>query len=147
MQIKFTAFGAAKPAGSKRAFAFKGKDGRIRATVVDACRDTKSWQHVIATAAREAYAGELLTRAVNLAVLFYFPRPKGHYNAKGMLRPAAPAFHVKRPDATKLLRAVEDSLTGIVWRDDAQVVQQLAGKVYGEPARCEVTITELAPRP
>jgi Holliday junction resolvase RusA-like endonuclease len=37
------------------------------------------------------------------------------------------------PDLDKLIRGVLDALTGIVYRDDAQVVSILATKSYGEP--------------
>ncbi len=39
----------------------------------------------------------------------------------------------RRPDLDKLCRACLDSLTGIVWRDDAQVVRLEASKDYGAP--------------
>ena len=46
--------------------------------------------------------------------------------------------------ATKLIRAVEDALTGIVWRDDAQVAVQKVAKVYGdEPQGAVITIEEI----
>lgn len=38
--------------------------------------------------------------------------------------------HSKKPDIDKLLRALCDGLTGIVWRDDAQVSQCSINKVY-----------------
>ncbi len=37
------------------------------------------------------------------------------------------------PDLDKLCRACLDSLTGIVWRDDSQVVRLEANKDYGAP--------------
>ena len=80
---------------------------------------------------------------LNLEVDFYVPRPKGHFGKRG-LRLSAPAFPTVKPDATKLLRAVEDALTGIVWRDDAQVVEQHVSKLYGEPARAEIRIYKLS---
>ena len=48
-----------------------------------------------------------------------------------------------RPDATKLVRAVEDALTGLVWRDDAQVVIQTVRKRYGHPERAEIFVQEI----
>lgn len=81
---------------------------------------------------------------VELVVRFYVPRPKSHYGAKG-LRPVAPSYPTVAPDVTKLLRAVEDALKGIVWRDDSQVVIQHAWKRYGEPARCEVALYPVLP--
>jgi Holliday junction resolvase RusA-like endonuclease len=34
------------------------------------------------------------------------------------------------PDGGKFQRAIEDALTGTVWKDDAQVVQWHGAKVY-----------------
>jgi len=85
----------------------------------------------------------LLDGPLELHVIFYAPRPKGHYGSgrnSGVLKHHAPAYPIVKPDVTKLLRAVEDAITGICWRDDAQVVVQHAEKRYGEPARAVVAI-------
>ena len=37
------------------------------------------------------------------------------------------------PDLDKLIRAVLDALTGIVYRDDSQVISIVASKSYGDP--------------
>lgn len=140
--IEFTAYGEAKPGGSKTAFAFKRRDGTIGANVVDSCKTTKSWRHVVASAAREAYDGELLDGPLELDLTFYRPHPKGHRNAKGELKPSAPKHPTTRPDVLKLARAVEDSLTGILFYDDSQIVAEHLHKRYGEPARVEVYISE-----
>lgn len=139
-QLTFTVHGLAQPAGSKTAG--RAKDGRM--FVRDSAKRSAPWKQQVATAAGEACAGaELLTGALHLDVTFVVPRPKGHYGKRGLL-PSAPIYPTVRPDITKLLRAVEDACTGIIWRDDAQIVSQVAGKQYGEPARCEVTVTDLA---
>lgn len=39
------------------------------------------------------------------------------------------------PDVLKLARGVEDALTGIVWRDDAQIVNESLSKVVVAPPR------------
>jgi len=82
----------------------------------------------------------LLGGALEVSVIFTVPRPKGHFGARG-LKPSAPAYPTVRPDVTKLLRAVEDACTGIVWRDDAQIVAQHAIKRYGEPACAEIRVS------
>jgi Holliday junction resolvase RusA-like endonuclease len=43
----------------------------------------------------------------------------------------------------KLARAVEDALTGVVWRDDAEIVAEGLAKLYGTPERVEISITEV----
>lgn len=138
--IYFTAYGEAKPGGSKTAFAFRRANGSVGANVVDSCKTTKSWQHVVATAAREVYQGELLEGPLYVGMKFFKPRPKGHFNSKGEVKPSAPRYPTTRPDVLKLARAVEDALTGVVWRDDAQIVCETIIKLYGSPARVEVWI-------
>src|SRR5437867_2655341 len=83
---------------------------------------------------RAMTARPLIDDAVSLDVTFYRPRPKNHYGSKG-LRPSAPDYPTTKPDRGKTLRAVEDALTGVVWRDDAQVCDGPVRKRYGEPAR------------
>ena len=135
-EITFTVYGKAQPAGSKTPG--RTKDGRM--FVRDSARKGAPWRRQVAQAAGEAMNGTgLLDGPLSLTVRFWVPRPKGHYGVRG-LRPSAPPYPAVRPDVTKLLRAVEDALTGIVWRDDAQVIFQHALKGYGEPARAEVEV-------
>jgi len=72
----------------------------------------------------------LFSGPVALWVCFHMPRPKSHFNGKGEIKKSAPLHCPKRPDTTKLVRALEDALKGVVWHDDAQVVQISAGKFY-----------------
>ena len=53
---------------------------------------------------------------------------------------SAPRRPVTRPDVTKLIRAVEDACTSIVWRDDSQICTQVGRKFFGTPERCEVKV-------
>jgi len=150
-KIEFVAYGEAKPAGSKTGFVVKTKSGKSRAVVVDACKTTKPWQAVVSSAALAAVAQtgdgvqgmSMFDSALWAAMRFYFPRPKSHFNSKGQLKLKAPTFITKKPDALKLARAVEDAMTGIVYRDDSQIVSENISKHYGEPARCEITIQTL----
>jgi Holliday junction resolvase RusA-like endonuclease len=134
---RIVVYGDAKPAGSKRAFV-RGN----RAMVVDANPNAGTWKKQVAQAAGEQWAGGLLDGPLAVTFSFFRPRPKSHFTGKGELRAAAPEYPATRPDTTKLVRGVEDALTGIVWRDDAQIVYQLATKHYDEPARCVVTVAQ-----
>jgi crossover junction endodeoxyribonuclease RusA len=137
--LSFTVYGAAQPAGSKTAGVTKGGKVFVR----DSARKGTPWRREVTQAAGRAMNGtRLLDGAIELSVIFTVPRPKSHYGARG-LRPSAPEHPTKRPDVTKLLRAIEDACTGIIWRDDSQVVHQHARKRYGEPACVEVKVTEL----
>lgn len=77
---------------------------------------------------------------LTLVVDFTMPRPKAHFRANGTLKPTAPTRHTTKPDTTKLVRAVEDAITGILWHDDAQISLQVAGKIYGTTPGATISI-------
>lgn len=124
--------GKPQPAGSKRAFTNK-KLGRTM--VVDANPKAKPWQalvHDYVVAELEDATLPLIPEgAISLTLKFSVARPLGHYGTKG-LRPSAPNRPTVRPDVLKLARAVEDALTGVLWRDDAQIVDEYLVKEYGD---------------
>ena len=118
--------------GSMRGF--KTKSGRVILTS-DNNRLT-SWRRDAMVAAREmndAVGGGQFLDAVAVALVFTLPRPKGHFGKRGLLpsAPEHPAGAAK--DLDKLTRACFDALTGAgIWRDDGQVVDVHARKIYGE---------------
>ncbi len=146
-ELRFTVLGRPQPGGSKRAFAVR-KDGvpTGRIAVADANPKAKSWQREVKLAACDAVdAGTfvLLTGPLNVSMTFYVSRPKGHHRtgrSAHLLKDSAPPFPIVRPDSLKLARGTEDALTGLVWRDDAQVVDLDVHKRYGVPERCEVVV-------
>ena len=74
------------------------------------------------------------------------PRLKGHYGTgknAGTLKPSAPLFHTSKPDLDKLVRCIKDALTGIAWKDDAQVSLVCATKVYDEQPGARISIKPL----
>jgi Holliday junction resolvase RusA-like endonuclease len=141
--ISFTVIGRPQPAGSKKAFRHP-HTGRI--IVTDDAKKSRPWKQEIAAVAAEHAPEQLLAGPLMLVVYFYVARPKGHYGSgrNAMhVKPSAPEFPTVRPDVTKLLRALEDACTGILWRDDAQIVDQYAFKRYDEPERVTVHVTSL----
>lgn len=137
--ITFTVIGVSRPKGSTKAFVPKGW---TRAIITGDNPKTKDWQNLVAEAASRSLpdAGTLFHGPVRLDVEFYLPRPKS--------LPRRVVDHLKKPDLDKLLRSTKDALTGVVWRDDAQVVDVHARKHYaaiGESPRAIVTIEPLDP--
>jgi len=114
------------------------KDGRpLLRPVHQNAKKLKPWRQDVARAARLAYSGPLLVGAVKVSMMFSRSRPKGHFGTgrnAGKLKPwAEEARPTTKPDVLKLARAVEDALTGVVWRDDSQVVEETLSKVWGTP--------------
>jgi Holliday junction resolvase RusA-like endonuclease len=147
--IRFTVYGEAQPAGSKRQMpVYRGKKGTRVPTgqtiVVDANPKAKIWKEQVAREAARAMNGaRLLDGPVRLDVTFYRVRPKGQLRADGQPRPSAPTHPTSRPDRTKLLRGLEDAMTGIVWRDDSQVCSGETRKEFGESSRVEVVVSTM----
>jgi Holliday junction resolvase RusA-like endonuclease len=127
MTLAFQVFGIARSMGSKKAFIPKGW---VRPIVTDSNRSLKAWQALVASAAGAAIQArgswQLLDGPVRLSLAFYLPRPQAY--AKQPWRP-----HIKAPDLDKLARGGIDALSGIVFHDDAQVVELQAGKFYAAP--------------
>lgn len=154
-RVSFFVIGKPEPAGSKRAFAIRKAGvptGRV--AVTDDNPKSKGWQNSVRTAAWDAMLSQhpgtdvggrrehVFDGPVGLSVAFTLRRPRGHFGARGVL-PSAPPHPIVRPDCTKLLRGVEDALTGVVWRDDAQVIEQAVSKSYGNPEGARVIVWTL----
>lgn len=142
--IHFTVYGKAEPAGSKTAGVTK--DGRR--FVRDANPSAAAWKAEVKQAAGKAMEGRsLFGGPVQLCATFFRARPRGHYGTgknASKLRPSAPQHPTTKPDATKLLRAVEDAMTGVVYCDDAQIVWQIVLKHYTiEASKVVISVEEL----
>lgn len=138
--VEFFVPGTPKTAGSKRAFVVTPKEGKPRAIITDSV-DTKGaggdWRSAIQAKAQEAMRSRApLTGPLVMELVFVVKRPQGHYRTNGELKNWAPfEWPTPKPDLTKLVRAVEDALKGICWRDDAQVVLQINEKRYSDDGR------------
>jgi len=143
-ELDFFVPGIPQTAGSKRVFLNK-KTGKP--IVTDDCKRGKDWRATVQHFALAATINKtLLEGAIQCDMSFVLLRPKGHYGTgkrKRTLKPSAPMHPTKRPDRGKLARAVEDALTGVIWRDDAQVVCGDIVKRYGEQPGVHISIKEL----
>ena len=143
--ISFVVIGQAQPAGSKSAYPFRRNGGTLGVRVTDANPKAADWKVLVANAAREVSTGTLLEGPLVFEATFFRPRPKAHFRQNGELSKAGLASLAPdtKPDLTKLIRAAEDSLRGVLWRDDSQVVEQVTAKRWGEPARVEIAVRAL----
>jgi Holliday junction resolvase RusA-like endonuclease len=84
----------------------------------------KRWRNAVAFAALDLVGPdwELLDEALELSVIFYLPRPKT----------ATRPYPSVMPDTDKLLRAICDSLTRVIYVDDSRIVRITATKLYAD---------------
>lgn len=155
--IEFHVRGTPAPGGSKTAVAVRRGNGSIvmkgnRPVLryIDDGKGNKKWREDVEHYARRAYTGAPLVGPLRLVVEFRMPRPAKHFvggRKDGELRAAFVGIeHAQKPDTTKLLRSTEDALSGIVWVDDAQVVEQYATKRWanhGELVGARIRITKV----
>lgn len=138
-EIEFVVYGRPAPQGSKQAFAiYKGRKGAKvftgRVAQVEMSKYVKPWRESVAAAALALDILEPLEGPLVASMVFSIARPKSHYRTgrnAHLLRDSAPVAPACTPDLSKICRATEDALTGIVWKDDALVVRYEGfAKVY-----------------
>ena len=95
---------------------------------------SKSYKARVRLAAQEQYHGPLLDGPLRADIVFYLRR------GPSVKRP----MPTVKPDLTNLRKAVEDGLTGVVWKDDAQVVMGQTVKVYADRVGSQ-TVIEITP--
>lgn len=137
--VSFRVYGRAASQGSKRAV--RTKSGKV--VVIEDNPRTYEWRQEVASVAHRAYSGPLHLGPVGLRLIFVRARPKSHYGTGrnvNRLRQTAPSYALGKPDLLKLGRAIEDALTGVIFRDDSQVVSLTLGKVWGEENSVHVTV-------
>lgn len=126
--VEFRVYGTPAPQGSKTAFVRGG-----RAVVVDGSSSSgrqrlSSWRAEVAREAENVGLEMVLDGPLDLAIEFLMPKPKS--------APKGKVWCDKRPDLDKLVRSTFDALSGVLYRDDAQVVRLKVSKRYstdGEP--------------
>lgn len=139
VEITFRAFGIPQSQGSMRAFVPKG--GKFPIVTHQKSPALKAWREVVALAVPK---GVLLDGAVRVQMDFYMPipkaRPKELRTEKQRHEWMAPW---RKPDLDKMVRAVLDAMTGVVFHDDSQVVVIHATKSYSGHPGVEVWISRV----
>jgi Holliday junction resolvase RusA-like endonuclease len=151
-----------QPAGSKKAFIPKSNEVKLqvagggtgavnalnslRAVVVDANSKATPWKNHVAHVAKERMEARglpLATGALRMEIRIFVPRPQGHWTSKGELSAEGrrKPFPISRPDLTKLVRGIEDAMTGIVYKDDAQIISQYVSKFWAEDGNSRVYVS------
>lgn len=129
--IQFTVFCHPEPQGSSRAWMNK-KTGR--AIVTSDNRKLKPFRQEVTCTARAVLEQQGIAEPmfgkhipVRLVIDCFFQRPVSISRKR--------QAHVVKPDWDKLARSVSDSLTGVLYLDDAQIVEGSLRKHYGVPER------------
>ena len=105
----------------------------------------QAFKATVRLAATQQHSGPPLEGPLCIRMVFVLPRP-GRLIWKS--RPMPRAWHESKPDADNLSKAVKDALSGLLWRDDAQVACMEVRKVIAsgqEQPGVEIVVEKLAP--
>jgi Holliday junction resolvase RusA-like endonuclease len=104
---------------------------------------TRNYETLIKAAAIEAMgASEPLETPINLYLYIRAPIPKSLSKKRleaclnGLEKP------IKKPDASNVLKSVEDAMNGVVYKDDSQIVNIHVTKVYCSVSGIDVCVKE-----
>lgn len=80
-----------------------------------------------------------------LSVIFLFsmPIPASASKKRRAAMVAGEIAHTKTPDASNMVKFVEDCLNGILWADDSQIVEISAVKFYGEEPKTTIAVKQI----
>ena len=113
--------------GSMRAF----RRGKGAILVHNKDRELRGWRSLILD-----FAGQHIPNdwprdwGYELVLDFYFDRPKSA--KKGLYK------MIRKPDLDKLVRAIGDALTGLVWDDDSKIYKHTCEKHYLQAPDCSM---------
>ena len=137
--IQFTIKGDPK---SKQRPIFSAKNGKVR---VFSGKSTSSFENLVKMCAQE-HIEKPLENAVGMHIKFFLHRPK---YLVWKTKPMPAVYTDKRPDLDNLVKAVVDGLNGVAFKDDAQIVNLQAEKLYHSGsggARTEIKIWKIEER-
>ena len=106
-------------------------------------KKTVTQEQEIAKVAKAAMGNEEpLETPLTVCIYFRMPIPKSY--SKKLTKDCLDGFerHLKKPDLDNMAKLVLDSLNGIVYKDDSQIVNLHLRKVYAETPAIEVLVAE-----
>lgn len=120
--IEVFAFCTPQPQGSAKAYVRGG-----RAIITSANTKLKPYRSevagcALATLEKSGHAAFVKHQPIALELSFFFRKPESV--------PKSRTHPVVKPDIDKLVRATLDALTGVLFHDDAQVVEVVTRKLY-----------------
>jgi len=126
--VRFRVEGTPRPKGSWRHVGA----GRV----ISAAKGLDAWERAVRQAAEHAMVVPRVSGdALQVTLTFRMPRPVCR---------RADVWHTTRPDIDKLIRAVLDAMSGIVYTDDAMICSVSARSMYADatmPPGVAVTVS------
>ena len=101
---------------------------------------TASYENFVKLCYLNKYKGQKLDGEIIAEIIAYFSIPKSFSKKKRLEAIEGKIKPTKKPDTDNIAKTILDSLNGIAFEDDKQVVALLVKKLYGEEAKVVVTL-------
>ena len=104
---------------------------------------TRTYETLIKDAARQAMgASEPLETPVSLYLYIRVPIPASATKKRLQAIADGSEKPTKKPDASNVLKSVEDGMNGVVYKDDSQIVNIHVTKVYSSEPGVDICVKE-----
>ena len=87
---------------------------------------------------------EPLQNALSVEIWFYRAVQKSISKKEHVRRTTGHVRPIKKPDVDNYIKSTLDGLNGILWRDDAQIVDLNTHKFYSDEPRIEIKLEEIS---
>ena len=104
---------------------------------------TRTYETLIKEAGVQAMgSSEPLETPVTLYLYIRMPIPKSY--SKKRIEACLNGFEqpIKKPDASNILKSVEDGLNGVIYKDDSQIINIHVTKVYSTQGGVDICVKE-----
>lgn len=130
----------AEPRGKQRPRVFTNKHtGRSQAITP---KETLNYENLVRWTYSNTPNSQILEGALRMDVIAYYSIPKSTSKKKRQQMIDGEILHTKRGDIDNVIKLIADALNGIAYKDDGQIAEVYAKKMYSDNPRVEVSLWE-----
>ena len=139
-KLKFEVPGSPKGQGRPK---FSTINGHAKAYDPEKSRNYKAYVKLLATQAMKEQGFTMIDGPCCLDIMAFFEVPKSKskkFKERALLGLERPT---KKPDIDNIVKALQDALNGLAYKDDSSIVFLSVAKCYSEVPRVEVILREI----
>lgn len=103
-------------------------------------KKTSDYKKYVKLTAKQQWASKPLEGALRVNMDVYRQIPKSTSKKRRKLKNERKIRPIVKPDIDNYTKGILDSLNGVVWKDDSQVVSLIANKYYSDNPRVEIEV-------
>ena len=121
---------------------FSTINGHAKAYDPEKSRNYKAYVRLLATQSMKDSGFTMIEGPCCLSIDAYFEVPKSKSKKFREAALSGLEYPTKKPDIDNIIKAIQDALNGLAYKDDALIVRLHTVKLYSEIPRVEVSLIE-----